>query len=119
VSAGYVIAGRRLPYGDLRQIQVRDQIKVEHWLRNEGREFTDARNWDDLVAIGAEIQSQPDAEAQQQNPEFKFFLSVAIWAAMRLDGDKVDLGDVLGLFTWDDLTFYSDEDEPEGKAPAA
>ena len=118
MSSGYVLAGRRLPWGDLRQILVRDQIKVEHWLRHEGGQFTEARTWDDLLALAREIQSQPDARAQQAHPEFKFSLSVAIWAAMRLDGDTVDLGDCLGQWTWDDLDFYDDAAEAEGKVDA-
>ena len=118
MSGGYVIAGRKLPYGDLRKVLVRDQIKVEDWLQGEGQEFTDARTWDDLIALAMEIESQPDAEAQQAHPEFKFSLSVAIWCAMRLEGDKVDIGDCLGMWTWDDLDFYVDGDEG-GKADAA
>ena len=118
MSGGYVIAGRKLPYGDLRKILVRDQIKVEHWLKGEGQEFTDARTWDDLIALAMEIESQPDAEAQQAHPEFKFSLAVAIWCSMRLGGDTVNLGDCLGMWTWDDLDFYVDWDEG-GKADAA
>lgn len=118
MSAGYILAGRRLPYGDLRRVLVRDQIKVEQWLRREGGQYTEARTWDDLVNLAMEIQSQPDAAHQQQHPEFKFSLSVAIWAAMRLDGDSVELGDCLGQWTWDDLDFYDDEADAEGKGLA-
>lgn len=118
MSAGYILAGRRLPFGDLRKVLVRDQIKVEHWLRGEGGQYTEARTWDDLLALALEIQSQPTAAAQQAHSEFKFSLSVAIWAAMRLDGDAVDLADCIGMWTWDDLDFYDDEADAEGKDPA-
>lgn len=118
MSSGYLLAGRKLPYGDLRRVLVRDQIKVEHWLRHEGGQYTETRTWDDLINLAMEIQSQPDAAAQQRHPEFKFSLSVAIWAAMRLDGDTVDLADCLGQWTWDDLDFYDDAAEAEGKVDA-
>ena len=43
MSAGFILDGVRYEWGALSEILVRDQIKVERWLRGEGREYTDAR----------------------------------------------------------------------------
>lgn len=119
MSAGFTLDDKRYEWAPLDQIQVREQIRVEHWLASpEGREFTDARTWDDIIAIAEEINSLPDWEAQQSHPQFKLSLSITIWAAKVAAGEQVSLGEAIGRWTWDQLGFWSDEDA-EGKAAAA
>lgn len=116
--SGFELDGTRYDWGDFSQILVRDQIKVERWLSRDGRDFTDARTWDDLINIANEINGLGSIDEQQQHPEFKFSLAVGIWLAKVNAGENVTLGDCLGRWTWDQLDFWADE-EPEGKADAA
>lgn len=122
MSSGFQLAGTRYEWHPLYEITVGDQIRVETWLRRKGQEYTEAKNWEDILAIAVEIDSLPDSEAQQKHPEFKLSLAMAIWAAKRMTGEDVMPADCLG-WTWDDLNYWDDEDpsvgEPEGKEPAA
>lgn len=119
MAAGFTLDGTRYEWMPLDQIQVREQIRVEHWLSSpEGQEFTDARTWDDLIAIAEEINSLPTYTEQQGHPQFKLSLSVTIWAAKVAAGEQVSLAEAIGRWTWDQLDFWSDE-EQAGKDQAA
>ena len=115
--SGIVLAGVKYSWYPLEQIEIRDQIRVEHWLWGEGAEFTDARTWDDILAIATEVNSLASFEEQKAHPDFKLALAIMVWACKRGAGEQVALGDELGRWTWDDLHFWSDE--TEGKDPAA
>lgn len=125
MSAGIIIAGERFEFALLSEVTVGDQIRMEHWLRTEGAEFTDARSWEQVLRIADEVDSlgedDPEAtdglsgfERQRTHPEFKLSLIVSIWAAKRKAGRKVTPGEC-AEFTWDQLDFWTDE-EPAGKA---
>lgn len=125
MSAGYIIDGERFEYALLSQVTVGDQIRLEHWLRTEGAEFTEARTWGQVIAIADEVDSlgddDPDApegesgfDRQRRHPEFKLSLVVAIWAAKRKAGHKVTPGEC-AEFTWDQLDFFNDEPGAKGK----
>ena len=122
MSKGFVLDGTLYAWHPLYEIVVGDQIKVERRLSREGKDYTDARTWDDIIAIAKEIDSRPDDAAQKKHPEFKLSLSLAIWAAKRCAGEDVMPVDCMG-WVWDDLDFWDDEDlsvgDPEGKEPAA
>jgi len=117
VSAGFILDGTRYEWFPLDSIEVREQIRVERWLAGEGQEFTDAKTWDDILAIAEEINSLPDYTAQEKHPEFKLSLSITIWAAKVGAGEKVTLGESIGRWKWEDLDFWNDD--PEGKDEAA
>lgn len=116
--SGFILDGTRYAWHPLDMIQVREQIRVEHWLKTDGREFTDARTWDDILAIAKELESLPDYETQQTHPDFKLSLSITIWAAKVGAGEQISLGEAIGRWTWDQLDFWSDSD-PAGKDEAA
>jgi hypothetical protein len=116
VSSGFEIAGDRYTWGGLEQITVRDQIRVERWLRGEGAEYTDARSWEDVLKIATEVNGLSTFAEQRKHPEFKLSLSLSIWAARRAAGEDVMPVDCMG-FTWDQLYFW--DDAPAGKDPAA
>lgn len=119
MAQGFILDGTRYEWFPLDRIQVREQIRVEHWLASpEGREFTDARTWDDILAIAEEVNSLDGWAAQLEHPQFKLSLSIAIWAAKVGAGERVSLAEAIGRWTWDSLDFWADE-EPEGKGDAA
>lgn len=119
MSAGFILDGVKYEWGALSEILVRDQIKVERWLRGEGREYTDARTWEDVLAMAAEVNDLGDFEEQKTHPDFKFALSVTIWLGKVKAGEDVALADCFGRWTWDELDFWADEEEAEGKGDAA
>lgn len=116
--SGFVLQGDRYEWGDLSQITVRDQIRVERWLRRGGAEFTDARSWEDVLAIAVEVNGLPTFAEQRQHPDFKLSLAMAIWAAKRVAGEDVMPDDCMG-FTWSELEFYADPSEAAGEPLAA
>jgi len=118
MSAGFILDGTRYEWFPLDMIQVREQIRVEHWLSGGGKEYTDAKTWDDILAIAEEINSLPDWQAQQKHPQFKLSLSITIWAAKVGAGEEISLADAIGRWNWEQLDFWSDE-ESAGKDPAA
>ena len=119
MSAGFILDGTRYEWFPLDEIQVREQIRVEHWLNSPaGREVTDAKTWDDIIAIAEEIDSLDGWQAQQGHPQFKLSLSIAIWAAKVGAGEEISLADAIGRWKWEQLDFWADE-ESAGKDPAA
>ena len=108
--AGYVLDGKRYPFADLADITVRDQIRVERWLRTCG--LSDARTWEDIMAIALEVNALGSLKAQLRHPEVKISVALGLWAARRAAGEKVTPDDCLD-WTWNTLGFYSDEDERE------
>lgn len=126
MSAGYIIDGERFEYALLGDVTIGDQIRMEHWLRTEGSEFTEVRTWEQVLKIAEEIDSlggerEDDEETgesgfdrQRQHSEFKLSIVVAIWAAKRKAGRKVTPGECAEI-TWDQLEFFSDEPGAEGK----
>lgn len=105
--AGYVLDGVRYEYADLgNDVPVREQIRVERWLRTAG--ISDARTFEDLLAIVMEVNSMATLREQMRHPESKLAFSLGLWAARRIAGDKVTLDDCLG-WTWNTLGFYDDD----------
>lgn len=105
--SGFMLKGNRYEWGDLSLITVRDQIRVERWLRREGAEFTDARSWEDVLAIAVEVNGLDTFAEQRQHPDFKLSLAMAIWAAKRLAGEDVMPVDCMD-FAWSELDFFAD-----------
>ena len=117
--SGFILDGIRYEWVPLADILVREQIQVEHWLNHDGRQYTDARTWDDVVAISREVNDLGDYAEQQKHPDFKFALSMTIWLAKLRAGERLTIGESFGAWNWDDLFFWSDEEEAEGKGDAA
>lgn len=114
--SGFILNDKHYETGDLRLLQVRDQIKLERWLAKA--DLTDARSYEDIIQIATEISTLPDG-AQKSHPDFKLFVIIGIWVAMLQAGEPASLDDC-GAFGWGDLTWINDpEDEDEGKGPAA
>lgn len=108
--SGFILNGTEYETGDLRKLQIRDQIKLERWLAKA--DLTDARSYEDVVQIAAEVSMLPEART---HPDFKVFVIIGIWVAKLQAGEGAVL-DECGRFTWEDITWVMD---PEGKAPAA
>ena len=107
--AGYIFDGRRYEYADLgNDVPVREQIRVERWLRTAG--ISDARTFEDLLAIVMEVNAAPTLREQMRHPEAKLAFSLGLWAARRQAGEKVSLDDCLG-WTWNTLGFYDDDQD--------
>lgn len=117
--SGFILNGKRYEAADLRKLSIRDQIRLERWMARS--DLTDARSYEDVIQIAAEVAMVPDS---RKHPDFKVFVMIGIWAAMIQAGEDASLDDC-GRFGWEDLTFVldpgeaEDEDDPEGKAPAA
>lgn len=107
--SGYLLRGERYEFGDLGDITMGDQIRVERWMRDS--DLTDARTWDDLVRIAVEVDELPDLAAQKQHPEFRLSLIIGIWCARRLGGEDIWPADCLD-YRFDELDFYGDEADP-------
>ncbi|MBK7823554.1 MAG: hypothetical protein IPJ61_21445 [Tessaracoccus sp.] len=116
MSDGYELRGQRYPFGYLEKAVLGDQIKVERWLRESG--LSEARTWDDLLAIAKEINGLPDLKEQRQHPEFRLTLVIGIWLARRQSGEDVWPADCLD-YTFDELEFYGENEDDEGKDVAA
>lgn len=122
--AGFILDGTRYTYADLADdVPVRDQIRVERWLRTA--DISDARCWEDVLAIAMEVNAAPTLQEQMRHPEAKLAFSIGLWAARRKAGERVSIDDCLG-WTWNTLGFYGDEpaddaepaESPLGKDPA-
>lgn len=119
MSGGFILNGTRYEWAPLADIVIADQIRTEHWLNHAGREFTEARTWDDVLNISEEINNLGDYSEQQKHPEFKFALSMTIWLAKRKAGEDAPLGEVFGQWSWADIDFWADDDGPDPKGDAA
>jgi hypothetical protein len=109
--SGFILNDKQYEAGDLRELQVKDQIRLERWLAKG--DLTDARSFEDIVQIAAEVSMLPEPKT---HPDFKLFVIIGVWVAMLQAGEDASLNDC-GAYGWGDLTFIRD-DEPEGKAPA-
>ncbi len=109
---GFILDGQRYPWAALETLTIGEQIRLEHWLKGQGSAYTDARTYDDVLAIAVEVDSLGDYTEQQKHPEFKFSLSVALWMAKRAAGEEVTPSDCMA-WTWDRLDFW-DDDEGKG-----
>lgn len=112
--SGFILDGKQYEHVDLADILVGDQIRVERWLARA--DISEARTWDQVIAIAKEINALPDYAAQKAHPEFKFALTMTIWLARRAAGDDITLEDAL---RWKpaDIIWLNDDSEPTESEP--
>ena len=115
--SGFILNDKHYETGDLRQLQIRDQVRLERWLARS--DLTDARSYEDVIQIASELAQLPDSKMQRAHPDFKVYVMIGIWVAMLQAGEDAKLDDC-GRFGWGDLVWVLDaEDEEQGKGLAA
>lgn len=114
--SGFILNGKTYTHVDLADILVGDQIRVERWLAKA--DISEARTWEDVIAIAKEINQLPNFAAQKAHPEFRFSITMTVWLARRAAGEDVTLDEAL-QYRFDDVTWLNDEgvvddDDDEG-----